>query len=405
MNPKEKFYINPSRLSYLLDLFDLPKGEFIKLVNKDKKRDLLDIKRLNNILEKKEEVSYNVLKRIDSVFNKGLAWFISNGQVPPLKPSSIFFRKEKFNSNLDLESKKLITKYEELKFDIQIMSKYINFDPKRISKSYSYSSKPEVVAAEIADMFKRVESTLLEKGVISKPEEDRDYLKNLVRIFEHLNIFVFEFVETWNKKDRAKFDGFFMSPNIIVVKRQKYYRREIFTLLHEFAHYLLEVEEIDHDPIDKNPIKLGQIEKWCYTFAFDFLIGEYSSEFNRLEYASQKNGLYSEEINELYNKTFISISAFYTRLRIDNKISQTDYDNKMDEIKDIIRKADAEKKLRREADKEKGIIQRGFSPKPIESNLFKEIVKINYFEGNINEGKLREYLRVQPDKSIAEAVY
>ena len=43
-------------------------------------------------------------------------------------------------------------------------------------------------------------------------------------------------------------------------------------------------------------------------------------------------------------------------------------------------------------------------PKPIESNLFKEIVKINYFEGNISEGRVLESLKIK-NKSLEEVIY
>jgi radical SAM superfamily enzyme YgiQ (UPF0313 family) len=43
-------------------------------------------------------------------------------------------------------------------------------------------------------------------------------------------------IETWNKKEKANIDGIYLSPNVIVLKRQKSYRRETFTLIHELGH-------------------------------------------------------------------------------------------------------------------------------------------------------------------------
>ena len=62
------------------------------------------------------------------------------------------------------------------------------------------------------------------------------------------------------------------------------------------------------------------------------------------------------------------------------------------------------KQLAREIAKEQGKKIIAFQ-KPIESMLFKEIVKINYFEGNINESRLRDYLHISDKKSIDSVIY
>ena len=52
-------------------------------------------------------------------------------------------------------------------------------------------------------------------------------------------LFVFEYIETWNKKEKTNIDGFYLKPNVIVLKHHKHYKREIFTLAHELGHCLL----------------------------------------------------------------------------------------------------------------------------------------------------------------------
>ena len=54
------------------------------------------------------------------------------------------------------------------------------------------------------------------------------FLKSIISKLAENNILVFEFVETWNKKETANIDGFFINPNLIVIKRyQRAFRREI----------------------------------------------------------------------------------------------------------------------------------------------------------------------------------
>ncbi len=409
-NKKNTFLINPSRLKYLLDLYKLSKDIFLLEANKtmsgkQRKRNLLDLDWLQQVFEEKIKVDRDVLKRIDAIFNKGLTWLISAREIPQRKKSSIFFRKDSFNIDLNFSSKKLITQYEELKFEIQILSNYINFDIKKVIKKYKLSNNPKTVVDELLPLFKEVSSKLMDNGIIKKSKSERSYLKNLIRILEELNVFVFEFTETWNKKEKSNFNGFFIEPNLIVIKRQKYFRREIFTLIHEFAHYLLNIEEVDKITGENDGNKASKIERWCNDFTFFFLLGDKRDDYDKLLQATKSNNFYEKEINNIYLNTHISTTAIYTRLKIENKIKLADYNSILDKFKKNIREAELRRKLKMEEEKALGIKQRGGVPKPIESKLFNELVKLNYFDGNINEFRLRKLLKIKPEKNINEVIY
>ncbi|WP_086543530.1 ImmA/IrrE family metallo-endopeptidase [Algoriphagus antarcticus] len=77
-------------------------------------------------------------------------------------------------------------------------------------------------------------------------------------------------------KQKSNIDGFFIKPNVIVLRRnQDYFKWEIFTLAHELGHYILNQEEVESIYFDQ--LVLGatsKIEAWCYTFAFAFLAGD-----------------------------------------------------------------------------------------------------------------------------------
>ena len=406
MNKKSStFLLNPNRIQYLLDLYDLGHKDFIKLIHQKRKRKLLTVAQLNYALDK-GSVDISVLKLIDKTFKKGLTWYISKRNLPDPKKSSIFFRKNTFNSELDFESKKVVNKYEELKIEIQTLCKFINFTPKQIIKSYSLKDNPKKVAHEVRTLYNEIEQKLIKENVISPSKTEREFLKNSIRILDELNIFTFEFIEAWNKINKVSFNGIFIFPSIIVIKRQKFLRREIFTLFHELAHYLLKLEEID-DVNDNEYNNKNAIEKWCYEFSFYFLVDSLRQEFVNLSKANSNNDFHRDVIYRFYKNTYLSYTAFYTRLRIENKISQNDYDNRIEEIKSILekrrRQEEQKRKLEREIVKEQRIDF--FPPKPIESNLFKEIVKINYFEGNINESRLRDYLHISDSKNINEVIY
>ena len=406
-----EFELNPERFNYMLDLFGLTKDEFITRLNEGRKREVLNLNRLNLILQKKEKITYSVLKKIDEIFKQGLTWYISQRELPRRQKSSIFFRKDSFNTSLNLESRKLVSSYEDLKFEIQVLCKQINFKPKRIIKEYKLSDNPETVGKEIRENFDDIQEDLIKKSIIKNSGTDRDYLESLIRVFEHFNIFVFEHVDRNKKPDKLIiFNGFFMLPNIIVIKRQqRYLRREIFTLLHEFAHYLLNIEEIDENVETNDFESQNTVEQWCSTFAYSFLIKDHEKEFSLLKSASSENNFFNKEIKDLRDKTRLSEFALYTRLRIENRISKSDYYKIKNEIIKNIQEKEQEEKIK--LDEERLLAEKQGKkmfvsmPKEIKSNLFEEIVKINYFAGNITETELREHLKIKANKLTEEVVY
>ena len=52
-----------------------------------------------------------------------------------------------------------------------------------------------------------------------------DTLVSLEKIADH-GIFVFEYIETWNKKEKTNIDGFYLKPNVIVLKHHKQHINE-----------------------------------------------------------------------------------------------------------------------------------------------------------------------------------
>ena len=406
-----EFLMNRSRFEYLLDLFKMSKVEVVNMLNKGMKKHLLSVSDLDAYLNQEKKAKLSLLRKVDKIFNKGVTWYVTQREIPRKKSSSIFFRKDSFNTPLNFESKKKIAQYEELKFELETLLKQINLTQERTIEKVNLSSNPKTIAKAFREKIDAIESELIQKKQIAKAHSDREYLQNLIRVFEHLKIFIFEFVDRGRTRGKEiNFNGLFMTPYIIVIKRQqKYLRREIFTLIHEFAHFLLDVEEVDEN-IESNT--LGQqtaIEQWCNEFTYYFLIHTFESEFSVLKKASSQNNYYKAEIASLYDKTYLSEFALLTRLKIENKMSAVDYDRIKNEIMEAMRKKEKEDKIKLADEqllaKEQGKEMFISGPKAIRSKLFDEIVKINYFSGNIKESQLRELLNIKQNKSIEEAIY
>lgn len=391
--------INPSRLDYLLGLYKMSNDDLAQRISGKKRRltgaDL-------TAMTGKKKIPLVLLKRIDKFFERGLNWYAAERTLPEFKSSSIFYRKDKFNTELNFESRKITSKYEEKKFDILNLCSAIHYKLDRKLESYTVDSDVREVAKLMRARFDKIEQGMYEKKTLKKPQNEFGRLKAYASIIETMNVFVFEYLEHWKKTEKTNFNGFFMNPNIIVIKGQKYRRREIFALLHEFAHYLLNSEEIDDLEEGHDDLQNNKVERWCNDFVYYFLIGDYEQTVTNISLATIHNNFHEETIAKIFNGTSLSKTAIYTRLVMEHKISQKDYDGRVQAINDSIEKGFLDKKMlqqqKRDYLKEIGKTPPPILRKPIESQLLREIVTINFFEGNLNEVRVCDYLNIKLDK-------
>ena len=182
--------LNIKRLQHLLDLYSLTKEDFLLLLNKDRKRPLTQ----KDIF--KSEIKIDILKKIDKIFNKGLNYYINPDDLTKSKDESIFFRKQQFNADPNFASKKIINQFEEEKISITSISKLSDVNLDRLLQIYSIKDNPQHVAKEVSNSL--------------YPKFNRDlkeFLKAIISKLADQNILVFEFVETWNKKEKANVES------------------------------------------------------------------------------------------------------------------------------------------------------------------------------------------------------
>ena len=378
-----KIEYNIKRLRYLQELYRISDDELVDMISDGLKNPILK----NDIYSEEIKVSY--LKKIDTIFNKGINFYLDPKNLTHSLEDSVFFRKQSFNSYLNIGSKKIVTHFEEIKHSLSAISKLSGFTTKRKLPVFKLSDNPQISANNA-------------KSILNPPfkKEPKEFLKSLITVFAEYNVYVFEFVETWNKKEKANIDGFFLSPNTIVIKRNaSSYRREIFTLIHELGHFFLEDEEIDE--IDEKSITQSDttpIERWCNDFAFYFLVGKYSSAINSISTVSSANDYQNDLIDEISTNTHLSKIALFTRLLIDRKISFSDYQIIKEDLDQ--RYIDWQKELQRKKDfdKAQGVKNEGRPPKPIKSPLFIKAIQSGYHEGVLNEYDVCKQLNIRPEK-------
>jgi Zn-dependent peptidase ImmA (M78 family) len=369
--------INTERLHYLLALYGMSAEDLLSLLNTGRK----PIKTQSAFLTNGIELS--LLKRIDAIFNKGLSFYTDFSPLPRTAENSVFFRKKEFGTELNLESRKIVDRFETLKNSLDAYSKLadVHFDFHK--PTYSLNDDPKHVAEK--------ERVTFHPGKI---KDSRQFLKEFINKCADQNIYVFEFIETWNKKERTNIDGVFLRPNVIVLKRQKSYKREIFTLAHELGHCLLGVEEIE--PLDMKELSArnqsSDIERWCNNFAFQFIMGEDAVALSEIRMADSINDYCHDLVIKISEQTHISRLAIYTRLYLDKKISYQNYTAVKNELI-------CQYEARKEKEKEKKEIKKGGStPKPILSRLYIETLQYAFFKGIISETTFCRNLNIKSSK-------
>lgn len=374
---------NISRLNYLLSLFNMSADELLVLISEGLKKPIIQ----EEVFAR--EIKVSLLKRIDKIFNKGLHYYLDPKSPEISKDASIFFRKTKFDTALNIGAKKTVNQFEELKISLSAISKLAEIETGRILPIYKVTSDPKTVAKKMSE--------LLYPGFQMK---QKDFLKALIDKFAEHNILVFEFVETWNKKEKANIDGFFLNPNVIVLKRQQSaFRREIFTLIHELGHYLLneeEVEQVDISNLANH--KLSVIEKWCNDFTFYFLAGKSVEVIENLDNATASNDYHFDTIEQISRNTHLSKIAIFTRLLYNKQISQVSYNSIKAEFEDQFRLRQEKERRQKELDKINGVSRGGSTPKPINSPLLVSTIQTAFYEGIMNEYDVCKSLNISPDK-------
>ena len=335
------------------------------------------------------EIDVSYLKRIDKIFNKGLHFYLDPKSPEVSKDASIFFRKSKFDVDLNIGAKKIVNQFEEFKISLSSIAKLADLNMDRNLSVYTIQQNPKLVARNLRETFY--------PEFNSTPKE---FLRSIIGKLAENNILVFEFVETWNKKEKANIDGFFLNPNVIVLKRQQIsFRREIFTLIHELGHYLLNEEEVEQLEIQNLAnSKLSALEKWCNDFAYYFLVGEYDNLMESIEKADGSNDYHFEIIEKVSSQTHLSKIALFTRLLFQNKLSQTNYNLIKEEFDEQFRQKQEEEKKKRELEKLHGNKPSGSTPKPMNSPLLVSTIQTAFYEGVINEYDVCKTLNIKPDK-------
>lgn len=372
MGVKQTIQINPERLRYLLDLFNIDELYL---------KSIIEVK-LNKTVDLSMPLNKGTLEEIDKIFNRGLDFYTNPSPINKIN-SSILFRKENFAKYLDIGDVQFITKCEEQMNYISGLAKLGNFTfTQKKLPNFSLQDSPKEVAEKM--------QFLLPQTKLS----DKQFLESFIKNLAEYNILVLENTESHNKKYKSNLCGFFIKPNVIALKNLSR-KREIFTLAHELGHYLLNNENIDKDIFIQNP---QNEESWCNQFAFYLLIGGHLGVLESL--SKDKITANNKEIQAISNQKHISRLALFFHYASSEKISWIDYHSLRDELE----KEYADKK---QAQKDEQNKNSGFATQPpILSPLQKDIFVNAFLEGIVDEYTMRtQFKRYIKNKDLDGFVY
>lgn len=367
--------INIDRLNYLLSLYRMKDTDLLDVLNKDRKR------KITGRQVFAESIDLSILKKIDELFGKGLPFYVDPTPLNPSPGMSVFFRKKTFSEELNFTAKKVVNDYETLKNYLASLDTLAGVVSKVKIPHCTQRTHPRVAA-------ERVRALIYPKKHFNE-KDDKGFLRALIGNLAEAGVLVFEYLESPQKKEKANIDGFFLRPNFIVLKRYSYYKREIFTLLHELGHCVLDKEEVESlnvTSLDYN--SMSSVERWCNDFAYYFLVGNEAEKLDAVLKADGTNDYQFPLMEDISKRCFISKRALFTRLFYNGKMTQADYNNVVHDLNlrsDQFR--ERQKALMQRTDEEGRRVAIA-APQPIYSPKFLRTLSVALNDGTVRPGDL-----------------
>ncbi len=318
--PKKSFKveINPEVIKYLRET----SGWSIEEIAKKLK---ISIENYKEIEAGREFLTFQQIKQLSKLFQRPTSAFFLPQAPKELPISSAFRVLSKTEKRISKELLLAIRKaqyYQSIVNEI-ILDLNISFTPK-IEKTKLEDNPIEVAIKE------RNESRIpIEKQY--KFKDAYEAFNTWRKFIESKNILVFQF--KFPLEDARGFSLMDTLLHVIVINSQDNILARIFTLFHEYAHLILGIPEIYIQDSDTSK----EIEKWCDTFASEFLIPTKELEKNELFELLVKTEKVMPKIIENLSREFkVSKKAILTKLMLLNVLSYEDYEEQKAKIESKI---------------------------------------------------------------------
>jgi len=273
---------------------------------------------LNKVLNNEKKFTIAQLTKLSKLIKRPIAFFLLS-EIPPeeRKPLPKDYRmiprkKDVFSKETILAiriARKLQTSSRELAQNLNttlipnVTKITINDNPQEVAEEYRNKAK------FLEDLQKKADS----------PSKVFNFLRDFI---ENQNILVFQFPMP---VDDVR--GFTLSediPKVIVINSKDQIKSRIFTIMHEFAHILLDESIIDMPEESLVREKQNKIEEWCNKFASEFLLPKAIAE--RIFEENKSNLTETKTLNRLTNKWKISKKFILYKMLKLNFIDKPQYE-------------------------------------------------------------------------------
>ena len=207
------------------------------------------------------------LKRISKVINRPLSVLLL--PKPPDEESPPYYRMVDRNATHRISKKTL---------SVIRRARYVQGNTAELQDMRSEDARPKITHRTIRDDPEKVAD--LERGILDLKLESRLKGYNIDKFVQEEYVALREKIESFNilvmqmPMDIEEARGFSLSnklPKLILVNSKDGPRPRLFTLLHEYAHLLLDTSGIcpsdEYDVSDQWEGRNMQVERWCNNFA------------------------------------------------------------------------------------------------------------------------------------------
>jgi Zn-dependent peptidase ImmA (M78 family) len=325
---------------------------------------------LEKIIKKQETAQYSDIKKIDSFLKRGVPFYFLD-DIPKEKIFPKFRSKYGNFVNPKIEIK--LREYAELREEIQFLLQEQKLTINRRLPKYTIENKP-------IDAAKKIKQLLNFKIEDYKKTNSRELFEVLRNKIEEEDIFIFRDALPHELRGCIFLDNEY--PPLILVNSSDDKNAEIFSLLHEFGHFLLDMEDIDIDNINANN-PTSQSENWCNSFAYFFLVdGEIEKKEGFMD-SNIRERISEQWLKQLSDTYKISKLAFMYRLYILGIITRNEFNDYLKKHK---------------YKQTKGSMGGGnyyTLLKSRHSRRYIQLINNNYFDGKISLSETFNYLKVR----------
>jgi len=254
-----KIEVQPDVLKWAIKNSGLPENQ---IANKIK----VNINTLNDWLSGTKKPTLRQLESLSQILKRPLAAFFLS-KPPEEKPLPRDYRMipdkvGKFNNKTILA----IRKARRLQRVSKELSENLKTEMETGILSVNLSDNPNLIAEKYLEIFKINEET---RKKWKSPYDALNYFRN---ILEDRNIVVFKI--SMPIEDARGFTLVEEVPPVIVVNSKDLAEAQVFTLLHEFGHVLLNKSGVSMPDNALFQREVNKVEKWCNEFASAILLPE-----------------------------------------------------------------------------------------------------------------------------------